>query len=591
MPTVPQYGDRQVSTAPLNPALQNPNIANADAYGASIAQNIDQANRQKAQIDREMKERRIEVDVLSGINEFMREDDNARNGQNGFMLRQGENARTSVDEYDKFSNDLTERVAKKYKDPETQDAFRRAAQQRIMSNRSALVSRTGTVLQKHEIDTKYAAADTDRKSTLNNFWTAVKSGDAELITSSRAELQASIDRQKGITRHIEMDLNGSSVDEAEIKAQAATNATISSATLGLLQNGNYREAKSLYDSFEGQLDEETRRDLFGKVQHGVANQQAQDSADEIMNKHAGSRANAYMEVEKIKDAGLRQRTQTLVDAEFSRMEVIKTEQRGKTYEAFALRLDKGELLQDILAGEDARFLDAGDKQALLTYQRNVIARKMPEEFNDRYYEIRREAAMKPGAFLARDLRLERGNMAESDRARLIELHADMQSAVSSSTGRGEKTSAYMNAARIAEEVMTEASIPVEKENGVYNPDRIALERQLDAILDGGNYKNDEIRKIAKGLVAKYRIQRTGMFGRPYEEQIPAYKILDNPKAVFPELTDEDVVNIRAVIDSGKWSTEEINAQIQKVMRERSSGGASGGQGGIMNYDDTQYQFR
>lgn len=269
MPTVPQYGDRQVSTAPLNPALQNPNIASADVYGAPIAENISRANQQVAQVNLEMRQRRIETDVLSGLNEYMRDDDNARNGQNGFMLRQGENARTSVDEYEKFSQDLTERIAKKYKDPETQAAFRQAAQQRFMSNRSALVSRTGQVLQKHEIDTKYAAADTDRNVTVNNFQTAIKTGDSEIISKARADLQGTIDRQKGITRHIEMDLNGLSADEAEAKAQAATNATVGMAVQSLLNNGDYAEAKSLYDSMEGQLDAVAKLKLQPIVQEGV----------------------------------------------------------------------------------------------------------------------------------------------------------------------------------------------------------------------------------------------------------------------------------------------------------------------------------
>lgn len=287
MPNVPQYTPNQVSSAPLPAPRQNIGIASPDVYGAGIAEGVSRGHIAVANARRDVKDLTVTADVLTNMDEWIKKDDEARNGENGFMLRQGEKAKTSVEEYGEYNKKNVDDIASKIKDPETRQAFRNAVARRYQANNSALVSRRGQVLQQHTEDTIYRSVSIDRESAVSNFMTAVGSKNpdgsynAELVKGSSAQLQQSIDSQKATIRHLYMDIKGASPDVAEAEVQKATDATVLMATQAMINKGHYSEANDYFNAMQPQMSVEARNRAEPLVKAGVDRQFEQATSKQI----------------------------------------------------------------------------------------------------------------------------------------------------------------------------------------------------------------------------------------------------------------------------------------------------------------------
>lgn len=554
MPTVPQYGDRQVRTAPLPAPQQNPNIANADVYGASIAQGAAQATNQIAAARKEARDRVIQTDASAGLIELSAANDDMMYRKDGYMNRKGNNARGSVDEYEQEHKTRVDQIAAQYKDPETQQAFRDAANRQFASHRTRVASRSMQELSAYEVSVQNGLIATSREDSVKYFLESVANGNQEDIATATAGLGGSIDQQTATRRHLVMDIEGLSDTQADIAVRADTSATIASATTGLLAEKNYKQARALYDSYEGQLDTDTRKDLLQKVKFGEKNQQAQDTSDEIFQNENITPAQANEMILSLKDADLRQRTQTIVDSRFAHEEAIKDKADRATYEKAASLVEQGENPNDLFAADPAiAALDSGRKAALFNYQRQLASGREPLSSGDTYYDVRLELQSDPASFMKRDLQMLRGKVTSSELDELMKIQT--------SVSRGDTTSVagIMTVNDVVEDVAIENGLVTTKVDGAYDPEYRAYMRQLDkAVRNAGGAKEigaDGVRKLANELVIKYNVEGKNIIGRTTLTPAPAYKLLDDPRQLFPEATDEDIVNIKAMQERGEDSED------------------------------------
>lgn len=272
MPEVPQYGGPQVRTAPLATPQQNIGIASPDAFGAGIAEGFSRGHIAVARANRDAKDQVVQTDVLANLTKWIKADDEARNGENGFMLREGDKARESVKEYGEFNAKLTDELSSQIKDPETQQAFKEAVQRRFQANESNLVSRTGQVLHQYTQDTMAASVEMDRAAAVKNFSIARATKDPEQIDAAYNELQQSIDAQRKTVRHLWQDIKGASPDVAAAEEQKAVDATALMATQSMLNRGEYKAADAYFQQVSPQMSEQARLHAEPQVKAGVDRQ-------------------------------------------------------------------------------------------------------------------------------------------------------------------------------------------------------------------------------------------------------------------------------------------------------------------------------
>lgn len=499
MPEIPQSTGPRVRTAPLPTPLANPGMARPDAFGASIAEGlqrgamqVDDANQRYDAALRQAEEDQDDIEAMNAANGFIEED---HQRMTEFRAREGGNAKNLLADASTDYKKRQEEHGKKLTRPGAREKFRQITDARWANRNSAILGEhQANELEKYETQTLEAGIR-------NTHLDALDEGTDDALIRA--------DRLTNLQRQEIADRKGLDPQTRDLLHRADREALFASAIEQNIEAGDWKAAKARLDKFgESALSEGKRTVLSAKIREGGLNQEAQDTADTIFKSgFATKKADADRMVAAIKDADLRQRTQTKVDQEWARREAHIADTRGATYENLSKAVDAGADVERLLLTDpNAVTLEQADKDRLRLTAARAAERKAPPALSSRFYELRNLAAVSPQTFARLDLRLERGVITEDERGRLMEMQADETAARRTANGKAKPVRGIMSIEDVGNTILRSIDINPNVVDGKIDPRALEFKTQFDrAIVAAGgadNLETEQIRDIAKRLVVE-----------------------------------------------------------------------------------------
>jgi hypothetical protein len=491
------YGGRKVRTRPLDAPLVNPSIASPDAFGAAIGQGARGLVLDLAKVRQHADDDIADTEALEARNKYL----DARNKQMANYLQETGKVALDLPDRGRVDHDaLRDATMAELKTPAGKERFRQMMDAQWVREGGQLESHRANQQREYQTGTIEA-------SILHTGTEALRAGTPKALEDGERLMR--LDRQRlG-------DMVGMPGVAIENQHQRDRATLYGAAIEGKISGSQWADAKDYLARYGDRLDENKRADFSRRIADGGLNQQAQDTADEIMADPTRTRAQAYEGVAMLDDADLRQRTLAKVDQEFAHREAALAQARGDTFERLAKAVEEGADPDDLLAKDaDAPALDQRDRDTLRRVGENAAHRRQPAALGERYYTLRTLAAEMQDEFMATDLRLERGRMPESERGALMEMQADMRARRAG--GAGSKVPrGLLGIEDVANNTLRGIGINPAPEKGVVDPRALAFKGQFDrAVLAGGGadkLTSIDMQRIADGLVLEEsrKVKRSG----------------------------------------------------------------------------------
>lgn len=503
MPEAPTYGGPQVRTAPVATPRLDPGVATPDAFGAAAAQGIGAAAFSVGKVKEEVDQRRDDTNALDARLRYLdaRNDDLA-----GYQQQKLKDAVGLPERALKDHERRRDEVLATLDTEQSKETFRRMMAREWVREDGQITSHAAAQVQAYEIGTGEATIEQLRQQAIESGSPQDIDEALRLTTGARARLS---------------DIKGEDAQTQALHHQADRSAIYTGIVQTKLSQGDFLGAREFYDANKQHMDPDARRVLEHDTREGQVAAQAQGTADVIMRTMDVDRAKAMEQVASIEDPQLRERTRVNVQRAFADRDAARSEAEGKHYESFAKQVEDGTSLDTLAASDPAAWnlLDQQSRDALRHVEQNAIARHSPAVGSDRSYEVRNEAAVMPDQFMARDLRKERGMMAESDRSRLMELQADMRQARTKSKGATSATTrGFLTVDSVARTTLRDIGIDPNVSDGKVDPRATRFLKLLDLSVEaaGGADKvtNAQVREMADRLLIEQAVpDRAGPAGR------------------------------------------------------------------------------
>lgn len=495
MPEAPQLDGPQVRSAPVATPRLDPGIATPDAFGAAAAQGLGSAAFSVTKQKQEADERRDDTNALDARLRYLdaRNEDLASYQQAKLKDAVGLPGRALAD-HEKRRDEVLATL-----DSEgAKETFRRMAAREWVREDGQVTSHAAAQVQAYEIGTGEATIEQLRQQAIDSGGNPQDLDEAlRLTVGARARVA---------------DLRGEDAQTLALRNQADRSAIYSGVVQTKLSQGDFLGARAFYEANKQHLDADARKVLENDTREGAVAAQAQATSDIIMRTMDVDRTKAMEQVASIEDAQLRERTRVNVQRAFADRDAARSEAQGRAYERLAKKVEAGASLDQIAATNPAGWnvLTQRDRDALRGVEQDAIRRKSPAVGSDRAYIVRNEAAEYPEEFMARDLRKERGQMAESDRARLMELQADMRTARTKGKGASSSVSrGFLTVDSVARTALREIGINPNVVDDKVDPRASRFLKLLDMSVEaaGGADKvtNAQVREMADRLLLEHSV--------------------------------------------------------------------------------------
>jgi len=458
MPEIPQYGGRQVRTAPLAAPQQSINIASPEAFGAGLADGFSRGHIAIAKTNKEEADKRDETNALDALNAYM---DRRNKDMAGYLNRTGKNAIGLSDEAQTGHSKTRDEIAATLKDAGAKQLFNTMATRRWTEESRTVQGHMVGQIKDYQISTyegNIQRIEQDGHASASRFTLPEQRNLANAEIEKAASLQF-------VTRQRLADLVGEEPDHRKDQTRL-----FGGHVQSLLEREDYEGAKAYYEANKDRIHGPAKDDLGNKVKNAGKVDEARRSTKAIMDDPNQTLERASKMASVIKDTDVYNLTMQNIHRVLAERKQVKAEKQNAAYEDFALRVEKGESLSDIAAKDgDFTVLDQRDRDNLQSIEQNYINKVVTPPLSDTFYSLRNMASELPGEFMAHDFRKDRGQITENERGQLMELQADMKARTNtkSATGAAKPVRGLLSVEDVANNAMRSVNIRTDVKDGLF----------------------------------------------------------------------------------------------------------------------------
>ena len=417
MPTVPTYNSSQVQTQRLAAPKVNTQVPLEAFGGGQVADRIESSNREllnsSLKLLKQEKDKADDARSQEAWSTYLNEkNDQLWNPEYGAYNKKQKDAFGLADQYMPKMNEKAQEILDSLDNEDQRQMVQKMIRKIDTDFQSELDRHTFKETQKYEQSVMANGLEASQEDAILNY-------------QNPGVIQESIGTQKTLIEDYAQK-NGWSKEELDNKLSEATSQTHSKIINRMVNIGDDRMAKAYFNEVKDTLSGDDIASIEKIVQEGSYRGESQRIVDDLMGQGL-SQTQALEKIKDIEDPRLRDEASQRLRNETAAIKAAKQADQEKTFTEVSNVVESTGSRETI---DMATWLNLSDAQRKSIDSRISQLRKgiEPETNWDTYYDLKTMAsnASTRNAFLKKDLRLERPNMANAEFKELINLQTALR---------------------------------------------------------------------------------------------------------------------------------------------------------------------